>query len=162
MKKWEAYEAAAKQVIGDLRVKLGVIKVGGKQKIAGIDGTTYELDAVAWTDASGSFLLVEARRHTSSRLDQDAVNAIAYKLYKVGAEGAIILSPLPLQAGAKKVADFDHIEHILLSADSTAEDYLAEYLGQHFLGASIVESTTAGDACDATVIKAASVKPSNA
>lgn len=157
MKKWEAYEQAAKRVISDLRTRLGVIEVSGKQELPGIDGSTYELDAVAWTDDAGSFLLVEAKRHTVAGLDQDTVNAIAYKLVKVGADGAIIVSPLPLQAGAKKAATFDSIVQIILSADSTAEDYLAEYLGQRFLGASISESLVATDEYDAVVINGSSL-----
>lgn len=152
MKRWTIYEDAVKRVISDMRALLGVEAVGDKQKIPGVDGATYELDAVAWTDAEGSFLLVEAKQHKRG-LSQDTVNAVVYKLMKVGASGAIIVTPVPLQRGAKKAADFDGVIHIILSADSTPEDYLAEYLGKCFLGASISENVTVADQCDAVVIK---------
>lgn len=156
MKKWAAYEEAAKRIVSNLRTLLGVVHVGDKQRLPGIDGATYELDAVAWTDDAGSFLLIEAKRHKRG-LTQDTINSVIYKFIKVGASGAIVVTPMPLQRGAKKAADFDHVIHIKLSADSTPEDYLAEYMGKRFLGVSISESLAVTDECDAVVIKAGKI-----
>lgn len=153
MKKWVAYEEAAQRVVSDMRALLGVVHVGDKQILSGVDGATYELDAVAWTDDAGSFLLIEAKRHNRG-LTQDTINSIIYKFIKVGAGGAIVVTPMPLQRGAKKAADFDHVIHIKLSADSTPVDYLAEYMGKRFLGASISDTLIVKDECDAVVIKA--------
>lgn len=152
MKPWIVYEEAAARVVSDMRKEFGVIDVTGKRKFDGYDGATYELDAVAWTDDAGSFLLVEAK-HQGRRLPQDTINSILYKVQKVGATGAILVAPMPLQSGAQKAADFENLAHIRLSMDSTAQDYLAEYLGKRFLGTSISERLTAGDSCDASVTK---------
>jgi hypothetical protein len=152
MKKFMMYEEAAKRVVSDMRAEFGIIDVTGKKKLPGSDGSVYELDAIAWTDEAGSFLLVEAKQQ-GRRLSQDAVNSILYKFQKVGAGGAILVSPMPLQSGAQKAADYDNLVHIKLTADSTAQDYLAEYLGRRFHGTSISETATATDQCDAVVIK---------
>lgn len=52
----------------------------------------------------------------------------------LGADGGIVVSPLPLQRGAKLVAKSKNIEHVRLTPDSTPELYLAEYMGKRYHG----------------------------
>ena len=44
---WKDYEAVARFLVHDLREKLGLERVEGKQKIAGESGTEWEIDAKA-------------------------------------------------------------------------------------------------------------------
>jgi hypothetical protein len=46
---WEDYEAVARFLVHELREKLGLARVEGKQKVAGDSGTEWEIDAKAVT-----------------------------------------------------------------------------------------------------------------
>jgi hypothetical protein len=149
----EAYEQAAHRVLADLRSHLGLSAVEGKQTLAGLSGTDWEIDAKVWLEGGTGFLVVEARRYTTSRLKQEAMAAIAYRIQDLGAAGGIVVSPLPLQSGAELVAKAAGIAHVRLEPDSTTENYLAEYMGKRFIGATTVESANAQDSVSAEVIK---------
>jgi hypothetical protein len=150
---WSAYEDAARKVLADLRQTLGLSKVEGKQSLAGASGTDWEIDAKAWRDESDGFLVIEVRRHTKSRLKQEDVAAIAYRIQDVGASGGIVVSPLPMQKGANLVAAIADIAHVRLSPESTTESYIAEFMGKRFLGASITEAANAQATCDAEIVR---------
>lgn len=151
-KQWEAYEGAARKVIEDLRAVFGVATVEGKQALKGASGTSWELDAKAVLDKSG-FVVIEVRRHTTSRLAQEDIAAIAFRIEDVGGSGGIVVTPLPLQKGASLVAAHTNIRHLLLTLDSTTESYLAKFLGKVFHGASIQESVCVTDSCDAVIVR---------
>lgn len=109
-----------------LAKRLGIAEVEGKQRLRGqITGTHWEIDAKAIDVGSGALVIVEARRHTRSRLSQEAVGAVAYRIQDLGASGAIVVSPHPLQKGAKKVAAANNVRHVRLDPDSTAEQWVA-------------------------------------
>ena len=150
---WLVYETAAKSVLEQIREVLGIAAVEGKQSVAGKSGTQWELDARAIQHGGQNFLVVEVRRYTTSRLKQKDVAALAFQIGDVGASGGIVVSPLPLQLGAELVAKAAGIEHLRLSQDSSPLDYLAEYMGRRFLGASVVESVNLTDSCDAVVFR---------
>ena len=151
---WPAYEDVARRVLADMREALGIANVEGKQVLEGASSANWEIDAKAWTADGENFLVVEARRHTTSGLKQEELAAIANRIKDVGAQGGIVVSPLPLQRGAKTIAASENIAHVRLTADSTFERYLAEFLGRRFIGVSVIESVTLSDSCDAQVIRA--------
>ena len=136
---WLTYELAARKVLADLRQILGLKSIEGKQSLHGASGTDWEIDAKAWRKGNDGFVVVEVRRHTSSGVKQEAVAAIAYRIQDLGGSGGIIVSPLPLQEGAQRVAASTDIAHVLLSPDSSPENYLAEFMGRRFLGATVSE-----------------------
>ena len=142
-------------MLADIRQILGISAVEGKQSLEGVSGTSWELDAKAWCEGSDGFLVVEIRRHTSAGLKQEDLAAVAYRIQDVGGSGGIIVSPLPMQRGARLVAASADISHVRLSPESTTESYLAEFMGRRFLGASITESIHATDSCDAQITREA-------
>jgi hypothetical protein len=148
---WKIYEDAARKVLTDLRKELGIQTVEGKQTLFGV--TNWEIDAKAWCEDSDKFLVIEVRRHTTSGLKQEEVAAIAYRIQDVGASGGVIVSPKPIQKGARPIAVNANISHVRLSPDSTTESYLAEFMGRRFLGATITESVQVTDTYDAVVIR---------
>jgi hypothetical protein len=150
---WVIYEDAARKALADMRDVLGIASVEGKQALVGAS-TNWEVDAKAWRDGSDDFLVIEIRRHTTSGLKQEELAAIAYRINDVGAVGGIVVTPLPLQKGAKAIAVNKDIAHVRLSAESTTESYLAEFMGRKFHGASVTESLHVSDSCDAEVIHA--------
>ena len=148
---WPAYELAAKAVVADLRNKLGVQSVEGKQKIVGASGTTWEIDGKASLRGGSGYLVIEARRHTSSGQKQEDLAALAYRITDLGANGGIVVSPLPLQSGAQLVASHENIAHIQLDASSTAEQYIAQLMGQTFHGVLCVSTANATSTVDIEV-----------
>ena len=155
---WSVYEDAARRVLADIRHLLNVSDVGGKQSLPGSSGTSWEIDAKAGLDGQDGFLVVEVRRHTTSGLKQEAIAAVAYRIQDVGGAGGIVVSPLPLQLGAKLVAKDAGIQHVLLTPESTTESYLAEFLGRRFIGETVKEKVYPSDSCDAQVVR----KPTDA
>ena len=120
----DEYERVAGAVLNQFRDELGLLSVGGKTKVQGVrSGTTWELDGSATT--STGKLIIEYRRYTKQKLKQEAVAAIVYRKDDCGAEAAILVSPLGLQAGAKRVAQAEKIHEVTLNADASADKYVA-------------------------------------
>ena len=148
---WRIYEEAARKVLSDMREVLGLAKVEGKQSLRGASGADWEVDAMAWQDGPDGFLVIEVRRQTSGGVKQEAIAAVAHRIRDVGGAGGIVVSPLPLQKGARLVAKSADIAHVTLSAESTTERYMAEFMGRRFFGASVTESVNLTDSCSAVV-----------
>jgi hypothetical protein len=154
-KQWLIYEDAARKVLSDLGSHLGITTVDGKQVLKGESGASWEIDAKACCEDDCGFLVVEVRRHMNSRLSQEQVAAVAFRIEDLGAQGGITVAPLPLQKGASIVAASKSIAHVMLDPQSTPESYLAEFMGKVFHSVSLTDSASAIDSCDATVVKAA-------
>jgi hypothetical protein len=150
---WQSYEDAASAVISDLRRELGLDSVEGRQRLQGASGTEWEIDGKAVLERQGGFLVVEARRHTSSGIKQEALAAVAYRIHDLGAQGGLIVSPLPLQQGAQLIASRENIDHIKLASWSTADNYLAQFMGRNFHKASVGSTATTTDHVEATVYR---------
>lgn len=135
-KKWKNYEDVSRHLLEQFADHFGLGRVEGKQLVSGASGTEWELDAKAVRADTGSIVIVECRRHTGSRLSQENVGGLAFRISDVGADGAILVSPLELQRGAKLVADSANIQHVILRPDSTTTDYLMKHLDRVFVGVS--------------------------
>jgi len=134
---WESYEDVARYFLNHFRQEFGLASVDPKQKIAGTSGTSWEIDAKGVRDgANSAIILVECRQYRSKRLDQEAVGGLAYRIIDTGAAGGIIVSPLPLQDGARKVAEANNIVHVLLGPDSTPENFAISFFNKIFVGIS--------------------------
>jgi hypothetical protein len=136
-KSWQTYEEVARAVLIDLRGKLGISDVAGYQELPGASGTTWTVEGSAIRTSDGQYLIIECRRHTTSRLNQEAIGGLAYRILDTGSGGAIVVTPLPLQSGAELVAKAEKIAHVVLDPSSTSDDYLATFMGQNFHGAAI-------------------------
>jgi hypothetical protein len=131
---WQSYEQVAQYLLEQFAGHFNLGRVEGKQIVAGSSGTDWELDAKALRRDSDAFLIVECRRHTTSRLKQEAVAGLAFRISDVGATGAILVTPLDLQSGAKAVAESAGIQHVILRPDSTTSSYLMRHLNAVFVG----------------------------
>jgi hypothetical protein len=150
---WQTYEQVSRVVLTDLRRVLGLSDVEGKQELQGVSGATWEIDGKAILMAQGGFLVVEARRHTTAGQKQEALAAVAYRITDLGGQGGIIVSPLPLQAGAQMVAAHENIKHVRLESWSTADNYLAEFMGKNFHRVAVTSSAGFSDHPEATVYR---------
>jgi restriction endonuclease len=139
-KRWRTYEEVSAAILGRLREELGLSAVEGKQSVPGQSGTEWELDAKGIRQGSNAFVIVECRRHTTSRIKQGAVAALAFQIQDTGAAGGFIVSPLGLQDGAQKVAGAANIHSIRLNADATPQEFALSFLGTLFVGLTGVEA----------------------
>ena len=134
--RWETYEDVARYLLNEFAQHFGLGHVEGKQLVSGASGTDWEIEAKAVLADGSGFLIVECRRYTSSRLKQKDMGALAFTISDVGANGAIVVSPLDLQKGARIVAAHAGVVHVILRPDSTTTDYLLRYLNRVFAGIS--------------------------
>ncbi len=135
-KKWAAYKDAARIVITGMREAISLATCEGKQKIEGASGMQWELDARAWTEGTDGFLLVEVRQYDSP-LNQEALAVIAWRFQGADGSGCIVASSLPQEACSSPVTDTKDSEYLRLTDDSTAENYIAEFLSRRFHGLTV-------------------------
>lgn len=135
-KAWKNYEDVARHLLEHFANHFGLGRVEGKQLVPGDSNTEWELDAQAVRADGEGILIVECRRYLRSRLTQEEVGGLAFRISDIGADGAILVSPLDLQTGAKLVAESAGIQHVTLRPDSTTTDYLMRHLKDVFVGVS--------------------------
>jgi hypothetical protein len=127
---WKRYESTAAFILNEVAEHFGLDRVEGKQSIRGLrSGTEWEIDAKGCSHGTTAFIIVECRRYTASKLTQESLGSLAYRIIDTGAEGGIIVSPLGLQKGAEKIAAAEKINSVTLSADATPEQFAVEFLG---------------------------------
>ncbi len=135
-KAWTNYEHVARHLLEQFANHFGLGRVEGKQLVPGASGTEWELDAKAVRAEGEGIIIVECRRYPNSRLTQEEVGGLAFRISDIGADGAILVSPLDLQTGTKLVAESAAIQHVRLRPDSTTTDYLMRHLNNVFVGLS--------------------------
>jgi hypothetical protein len=158
VKTWQSYEEVSRYLLNEFAEQFNLGRVEGKQIIPG-KSTPWEIDAKGVKDNEEAFVIIECRRYTTSRLKQEDVAAIAYKIQDCNADGGIIVSPLELQAGAKAVAKSSNIVHVILSPDSTTTDYLLQFLNKIFVG--ISDSLSLHDSVKVQIIRDGIIKDEN-
>lgn len=141
-KAWQSYEEVAQHLLNRFAEYFELGRVEGKQIVAGNSGAEWEIDAKGVSDGGEAFLIIECRRYTKSRLKQESVAALAFRIQDTGAKGGIVVSPLEPQSGAKKVAAFANIKHVTLDPQSTTSDYVLRFLNQVFVGLSASVTVT--------------------
>lgn len=134
---WKTYEEVAQYLLNQFAEKFGMSEFEGKQLIEGKkSGTNWEIDAKGVKAGADIFIIVECRRYTTSRQSQEKVGALAYRIHDTNAAGGIIVSPLGIQEGGRKVANAENIKEVILDPNSTTKDYFMKYLNNFFIGKS--------------------------
>jgi hypothetical protein len=132
---WRDYEEVATYLLNHVARELGLERVEGKQLIRGQHSVaTWEIDAKGICSEGDGIILVECRRYPRDRLDQEAVGGFAYRIRDCGANGGILVSPLGLQEGAKKVAAAEGIISVQLDPNSTTTEFLMRFLHTVMIG----------------------------
>ncbi len=133
-KQWETYEEVAAFLLNRLSEHFGVERFEGKQVVSGNSGTMWEIDAKGCSDGGDRIVVVECKRHTKRGVNQAVAGSLAWTIHEVGAEGGILVSPMGLQEGAKKVAASAKIIEVVLDQSSTTTDYMLSFLNQIHVG----------------------------
>jgi hypothetical protein len=130
----ERYEQVTRAILERCREQLGYKEVCPKGKIPGETGTEWEIDAICYRAESDGMILVECRRHTTSKIDQEQVGGLVFRIIDTGAEGGLMVTPLGFQAGAELVAKARQVNLATLNPDATEREYVLKIAGQLFLG----------------------------
>lgn len=135
---WQTYEEVAAWLLNQFASEFGLDRVEGKQDVAGQkSGTSWEIDAKGVRESDGGFMIVECRRYTMSRISQEQVAGLAYRILDSAAVGGIVVSPLGFQEGAAKVAESEGIFAVTLDPTSTPASFSAGFLGKFRAGGSL-------------------------
>lgn len=135
---WQSYEEVAAYLLNCFANEFGLDRVEGKQNIQGQrSGTTWAIDAKGVREGNESFFIVECRRYTTSKQNQEKLGGLAYRIIDTGAVGGIIVSPLGIQEGAAKIAVAENIISIQLDANSTPTEFGLQFLKKIFIGVEI-------------------------
>lgn len=135
-KKWKTYEEVAAYLLNQFATHFELGEVEGKQLVPGESGTEWEIDAKGLTGDHEHFVIVECKRHTRSGIDQATTASLAWRIQDTGASGGILVSPIGLQEGAKKVAQKAGIYEVILDQNSTTTDYVLKFLNHVCVGLS--------------------------
>jgi Restriction endonuclease len=139
---WQNYEQVAVEIMNRIAELLGLERVEGKQHVYGSrSGTDWEIDGKAVKEGGESFVIIECRRYSKQKQKQEQVGALAYRILDTGASGAILVSPLGLQEGAKKVAAAENIQELIMRADSTSDAFVVEFLNNVVVGLPTARAT---------------------
>ncbi len=150
-KAWDTYEQVAQYLLNQFAEVFQLGSVEGKQVVAGESGTEWAIDAKGVKEGEDGFVIVECKRHTKSRVDQEIIAGLAYRIKDAGAKGGIIVTPMQLQKGAEIVAAHEGIKHVCLDKKSTNSDYIFQFLNQIFVG--VTDNVTIKDSVHIQVIR---------
>lgn len=136
--RWQTYEEVAKWLLDQFAREFGLDQVEGKQLVPGhSSGTSWEIDAKGIRESDGGFMIVECRRHTKSKISQEQIAGLAYRIQDSGAFGGIFVSPLGFQEGAAKVAARENIFEVTITDTSTPSSFAIGFLGKFHAGGSM-------------------------
>ena len=130
---WQNYEEVALHILTKIKDHLDLCTIEGKQKLKGLSGTHWEIDAKGVRQDDESIVLIECRKR-GKRIDQEQMAALAYRIRDTGANGGIIVSPLKPQKGAAIVATSENIKCIQIDPGSDTTNYIARFLRTIFTG----------------------------
>ena len=132
MESWKSYEEVATYLLNQFAGHFGLVRVEGKQKISGVrSGTKWEIEAKGIRGGKHEgFVIIECRRYTTSKQNQEKLGALAYRIIDTGAAGGILVSPLGLQEGAAKIAASEKIIEVQLNADCTPDEFVIKFLNK--------------------------------
>jgi hypothetical protein len=140
---WETYEDVTVYILDQIASNLGLERVEGKQHVYGSrSSTNWEIDGRGVQIDGEGFVIIECRRYTTSKQNQERVGGLAYRIIDTGASGGILVSPLGFQEGAKKIAAAEGIQEVFMDATSTRSDYVLKFLNHIFAGISLTATAT--------------------
>lgn len=149
---WKSYEDVATYLLNKFASDFGLSRVEGKQSILGNDsGTSWEIDAKGFRQGNDGIVIVECRRFTKSKQNQEKLASLAYRIIDTGADGGIVVSPFGLQSGAQLIADAKNIINVKLHQNSTPTEFSMQFLNKIFVG--IHEHVHLSDKCEVTLIR---------
>ena len=103
-KKWRTYEEVATYLLNQMAEEFGLEKVKADQTVLGLrSGTKWKVEGKGIADGGDRFVIVECRRYSSSKLDQESIGGLAYRISDAGASGGIVVTPVGLRRARQRL-----------------------------------------------------------
>lgn len=137
-KAWKSFEDAFRAILQAHKEFFGLSHVElGPAKATATSGYVYDIEVLGFAKGDEKIVLFECRRKSRNLEPKDA-GELAYRISATGAKNAYFVTTFErgLAEGAKRIADFERIGHIRLSADASPYDYIMEYASAFFVGKS--------------------------
>ena len=136
-KKWRTYEEVAAYLLNQMAEEFGLEKVEADQTVVGLrSGTKWNIEGKGIADGGDRFVIIECRRYPTSKLDQESLGGLAYRISDAGAFGGIVVTPVGLQEGASRIAAAENIITVILDEKSSSTDYVVRFLDKIKVGMS--------------------------
>jgi hypothetical protein len=149
---WKSYEEVATYLLNQFAKEFNLDRVEPKQKVKGLrSGTEWTIDAKGVRNNNEGFVIVECRRYSLAKQNQEKIGGLAYRIIDTGAVGGIIVSPLGIQEGAAKIAAAEHISNVQLDIKSTPTEFSLQFLKKIMIG--MEEKANATDSCSAELLR---------
>lgn len=133
------YEAVTRKIFHNLREHLGIYGVS-KEKTKHIgNSTNWTVDASCYKNEDDTLVIIECRRKTTSKINQEEAGGFAFRVGDIGAGSAYMVTPIGFQNGAKKVATAHKIGMAILNVDATDTEYILNVANQLFRGLHVRE-----------------------
>ncbi|WP_028886836.1 hypothetical protein [Teredinibacter turnerae] len=124
---WKSYEEVACFLLNRYREYFGITQFQPKGNLVGIEsGTIWELDAIGVNIDGEPICLVECRCVKNPQKQKDLAS-IAYQIKDCGADSGILVTSVEPQLGAKKVASSVGIQTVILSSNSTKQEFIMKF-----------------------------------
>lgn len=133
---WGTYEDVARYLLDKMREEFGLERVEGTQTLPGKSGTNWTIEGKGIKADTGAIIVIECRRYTTSKLKQQDIGAIAYRIGDLGAAGGIVVTPIGVQEGGEIIARYEGIEVVHLNADASHTDFVLQFLERVVVGVS--------------------------
>lgn len=148
-KKWRNYELAAAQLIRDAGPFMKAKGVRVDQAVRGATGNNWNIEVKAYDVDDDRIIIVECKRY-KRRVNKEVVGGFAYRVHDTGSRG-ILVTTLPLQKGGQLIVQHEQIAHIILTPDSTEDDYHATIANKVFIRHSFQEAVATHDSLNKIV-----------
>jgi len=149
---WKSYEEVAAYLLDQNAKEFGLDRVEGRQTLHGRrSGTNWQIDAKGIREGGEGFVIIECRRYTTSKQNQERMGSLAYRIIDSGADCGIIVSPMGIQEGAAKIATAENILNVQLDANSTPTEFAMRFLNKLMVG--IAERVVLGDSASVEVLR---------
>jgi hypothetical protein len=135
---WKEFEDVVRSIVNMHSEAFGLDSVEpSAAKILGQSGYVWTIEIVGYCKGSKKIAIFEVRRKKRN-IEPEEVSGLRGRIEDTQAGKGYIVTKLNrrLSIGSQKLADFNKIEHIQVSADATPDVYVMRYLRQFFVGLS--------------------------
>jgi len=105
--------------------EFGISEVEAKQRLMGGSGAEWEIDAKGIKADGEGFLVIECKQRTNAGIKQSDVAALAFTIRDLNADGAVIVTSVDPQKGAKIIAENQGFKVVFLPKESTFSEFIA-------------------------------------
>ena len=135
MPQCRSYEEVGTYLLDQFAVDLGLGSIEPQNNITSKKSMTpWQIDAKGSRQGNKGVVIIEFRCYTTSRQTEERIGAFAYKIIDTGAKEGIIVNPLELQEGAKKIATSANVINVKLNENCNYREDMMQFINRVMIG----------------------------